>query len=347
MELKKERNYLWDNIKTFLIFLVVAGHLLEGTKLLLPFAKDFDYWIYTFHMPAFIFVSGFLSKSYCKDGKVRAEKVLIFSAYYLVFQLALTGYKMLVGIEVEGAGILDIFHSNRGLWYLLAIIFYYLLIPIAEKLPAYVTITVSVLLSVLISDAPDAGILLAVHRIFVFAPFFFIGYYMSNNALMKIRKINLFIRLLLGSLFVACSILIWSLQNRDDIPIKLFYGKANFTELEVWFRYGALLRLQALAIALLMIAGVLLIIPACRLVTSYIGRHTLSIYLFHMPLVISLMDTEFLEEIQIVSVTDFILLLLAAATIVGVLSIPVFEYPFKWIRLAVQKIQKNPPKHAV
>ena len=345
MELKKEHNYLWDNIKTLLIFLVVVGHLLEGLKLVLPFAKDFDYWIYTFHMPAFIFVSGFLSKSYCREGKVRADKVIVFIAYYAIFQLAFTGYRMLVGIPVEAVNILDMFHSNRGLWYLLAIIFYYLMIPVAERLSSFVMISVSVVLSILISTAPDAGIVLAIHRIFVFAPFFFIGYYMSNSALEKLRKINLFIRLLLGAICITCSILIWSLQNRDNFPMRVFFGKANFAELDVWFRYGALLRIQALVIGLLMIAAVLLIIPTCKLFISYIGRYSLSVYIFHMPIVISLMDTDFLKEVQIVSLTDFFLLLLCAAAIVGVLSIPIFDYPFKWIRLGLQKITKYSPKH--
>ena len=50
------RIYYWDNVKTLLIFFVVLGHLL------IPVFKDSRvlsyvyYFIYFFHMPAFVFV---------------------------------------------------------------------------------------------------------------------------------------------------------------------------------------------------------------------------------------------------------------------------------------------------
>lgn len=49
------RNYRMDNIKSFLILCVVLGHMLE-----LSGTGGWYRVIYSFHMPAFIFVSGFL-----------------------------------------------------------------------------------------------------------------------------------------------------------------------------------------------------------------------------------------------------------------------------------------------
>ena len=54
-----ERDYLWDNIKAVLIFFVVAGHVLEMSKLHTGLAVFADNFIYSFHMPAFVFVSGY------------------------------------------------------------------------------------------------------------------------------------------------------------------------------------------------------------------------------------------------------------------------------------------------
>ena len=56
----KERSLLFDNIKTVLIILVVLGHALEEISL------EHEYGIiraciYSFHMPAFIFISGYFS----------------------------------------------------------------------------------------------------------------------------------------------------------------------------------------------------------------------------------------------------------------------------------------------
>lgn len=56
-----ERNVLLDVLKGFAIFLVVMGHAIQYNQV------DFDTnpvfrFIYSFHMPLFMFVSGFILK---------------------------------------------------------------------------------------------------------------------------------------------------------------------------------------------------------------------------------------------------------------------------------------------
>ena len=59
----KERVSLWDNAKFLLIFLVVLGHFADYyTKDSLNMRRLFLF-IYLFHMPAFIFISGLFSKN--------------------------------------------------------------------------------------------------------------------------------------------------------------------------------------------------------------------------------------------------------------------------------------------
>ena len=54
----KERDYLWDNIKAFLITTVVVGHVLPALNLTALVSQGVTYIIFSFHMPAFVFVSG-------------------------------------------------------------------------------------------------------------------------------------------------------------------------------------------------------------------------------------------------------------------------------------------------
>jgi len=59
--MKKERIYLFDNMKALLILFVVFGHALEA--LLKDYHAEFLYLlIYSFHMPLFAFCSGFFAK---------------------------------------------------------------------------------------------------------------------------------------------------------------------------------------------------------------------------------------------------------------------------------------------
>ena len=57
-----KRDYRFDNLKGFLIFLVVLGHAIEkfqGKSLMI--SGSIYSVIYSFHMPAFIFISGFFT----------------------------------------------------------------------------------------------------------------------------------------------------------------------------------------------------------------------------------------------------------------------------------------------
>ena len=64
MKLKQEqqREYLFDNYKVLLIILVVIGHFIEPCYGQNSFLYELKWGIVAFHMPAFIFISGYFSK---------------------------------------------------------------------------------------------------------------------------------------------------------------------------------------------------------------------------------------------------------------------------------------------
>src|SRR5699024_11223405 len=91
-----ERNAYFDNAKLLLIFFVVFGHMIQ------PFIDDSVYvgtfytWLYTFHMPAFIFLAGFYAKGKNSLDFILslAKKLLI---PYLIFQAIYTIYYFYIG----------------------------------------------------------------------------------------------------------------------------------------------------------------------------------------------------------------------------------------------------------
>ena len=58
----KERDYLFDNYKAFLIVLVVVGHFIEVASDDNVMMETMKWIIFSFHMPAFVFISGYFSK---------------------------------------------------------------------------------------------------------------------------------------------------------------------------------------------------------------------------------------------------------------------------------------------
>ena len=83
-EINSSRSIFFDNIKGLLIFLVVLGHCFFGFQNR-PYIGLFVLAIYYVHMPAFIFVSGYFSKSKNSRSKERIIKYII--AYLLVISI--------------------------------------------------------------------------------------------------------------------------------------------------------------------------------------------------------------------------------------------------------------------
>ena len=66
----RNNNYFIDNLKVILIFLVVFGHLIERYIDTNSTLLGVYMFIYIFHIPLFVFVSGFLSKNIYKSRKI-------------------------------------------------------------------------------------------------------------------------------------------------------------------------------------------------------------------------------------------------------------------------------------
>lgn len=82
----KQRDYYIDNIKGVFIFLVVFGHLLDFLEEAeIAFATSVRTFIYFFHMPGFIFMSGYLAKSF-SGKRFKGEKLLGYAWLYLLFK---------------------------------------------------------------------------------------------------------------------------------------------------------------------------------------------------------------------------------------------------------------------
>ena len=82
----KTRDYHVDNIKGVLIILVVFGHLLSYLQdMNSTFAIGVRTFIYFFHMPGFIFMSGYLAKGFLKK-EYKGEKLLSYAWLYLIFK---------------------------------------------------------------------------------------------------------------------------------------------------------------------------------------------------------------------------------------------------------------------
>ena len=119
-----EREYFVDNLRFILIFLAVLGHLLTITS---PFAgSKFLYKIiYSFHMPAFVFIFGYYAKFNIK--RIVFHRIVP----YIRFQtFVFTVYRIVLGLETN----LQSTTPYWSLWFLLICAIFQFLLPLKRYL---------------------------------------------------------------------------------------------------------------------------------------------------------------------------------------------------------------------
>ena len=261
----KKRLYQLDNIKFFLIFLVIFGHLLEAV----PGQISYELYrtIYLFHMPAFIFLSGCFASFH--PSKIRVNLILpyfVFQTFYLVFQ----------GLILNQTASFSLSYTTPFwlLWYIFAIAVYEIFIPFIDvetRRQKMLIFAGSIIVSLLAGYDDTIGRYLSLSRILTFAPYFICGYYCKTDFFQ--RKFRKYIYIL--SITVCLAGIVYT--HYSDVTPAVLYGTNSYATAE----YTPLLKLFLLFIGF---SGVFLlrVIPEKKIpVISEIGTNTKAIYLLH------------------------------------------------------------------
>jgi len=169
--MEKLREYKYDNIKAILIFFVVFAHLLE---MISGNVSDKIYiFIYTFHMPIFVYISGCFSK-----GNMR--NIAKFTYIYLIWQILFYLFDVIVlKLNIKFSFVLP----NWTLWYVFAMIVWNLIIKFLDEILVdnYLYIlSISIIISLLAGFCNEIGYIFSVSRIITFFPYFLLGYINKN-----------------------------------------------------------------------------------------------------------------------------------------------------------------------
>ncbi len=265
----KERNIFWDNFKGILIFLVVFAHFLYAYRSLSSsFASHLVNFIYFFHMPAFVFTTGYFSRSENSNKPKAYLKLLV---YYMIFNTILIIYGLLV------SGSISVAVPRYSYWYLLSMIFWRLMIRPLSKIKFLLPI--SILVSLLIGFYPGINNTLSIVRTLAFFPFFVLGYKFDFklfkekvNKKKVLKAISIVVSLIIFAIvfYIACN----ASFSLNDI---LFFRYSN--------NFAFIKRVFLLLVAFLFIFILYLNIPKVKLpIITKAGKYSLLIYLIHRPI---------------------------------------------------------------
>jgi fucose 4-O-acetylase-like acetyltransferase len=270
-----KRNIYFDNTKFILIFLVVLGHF-TNLNLNTPIMGGLNNIIYSFHMPLFIFITGFFSRRINTQRKVEVDKILY---TYLIFEIL---HLLFTKTTHLGHGSYNLFRPTYQNWYLLGIFIWRLLVPYFSFFPKGLALTISVLISILIGLFADFNTFLGLYRIIYFMPFFILGTYLENIESLKIRFLkyrNVVVALLLIS-FLSIFMLS-ELKAQFNSAISYAYTPYSHSTNVI----PIIIRFLGFFTSTFISFLVLLIIPSKKTFFSHFGERTMNVFLLHMFLV--------------------------------------------------------------
>ena len=281
MREKKEKpsvpySYLIDNFKSLLIFLVVFNHIIAFNLVKVDTVVRYIWYAITiFHMPAFIFVSGYLSK---KPQNVLKNFKNLLIPYILGYSL--TWYSQIwLGKSVDYEILRP---TGTVMWYILALFIYRLTIEAFGKIRFIVPL--SIIFALWAGTRPEFTTFLSASRIVVFFPFFVAGYLWKSEYITAVRKFK-------GKLVLVpiSAVLLWAIPNymiSNEMGVAIFRGNHSYKLCGLEDPEGIVIRLLMYLVSFILIYTLLALLPDIKLPLTYIGRRTMGIYFFHYPIMI-------------------------------------------------------------
>lgn len=301
---RRPRDPFLDNARGILITLVVVAHTIECFFQSSQVFPDTVYtWIYSFHMGAFVLISGYLSRSYRNEPRQVRRLLTAMVVPYLIFQVIHELAKMLLqGHEFH----LQLFLPAWTLWFLLALLLWRLATPVLRQLryPLVFAVAIAVISPL---DA-DLDSTFTLGRLVGMLPFFVLGLVTTPQALERLKA---FRHRWVGGVVLlaalACAFLL-----REDFRTSIFFLRSAYGE-DSGILMSMALRVAVLVVGVIASVALLLVSPRGRSPLTALGERSLTIYLLH-PLF--LMPFRYADEVPDVTSTWWGTLGLIAAAVV-------------------------------
>lgn len=279
---ERGRDLFWDSLKFILIFIVVYGHMVETYVADNSYNQVIYNFIYMFHMPLFVFVSGRFS--HINDKKKYLSRMLLIFESFMVFQIIKCSKLFFTG---EGWTWYDALIPKGTLWYLACLLLWRgLVYVIGQRFlhdhPLFI-LTISLLSGLVIGLTPITDGTCV--RLFALSIFFFLGYY-SDGMKLKSFLNSIPLRLIIPGL--ALLFIFAGITLNEDIRFLIYFASYKQTpNIHPLWLASARLGLYVFAI---IVSGLTMRIILSKPVFANYGKYTLHIFLYHTFLVLALRE---------------------------------------------------------
>nr|WP_225859665.1 acyltransferase family protein [Streptomyces albicerus] len=269
----KQRDAFFDNAKYLAIVLVAMGHAwapLGGDS---RAAAALYITVYTFHMPAFIVISGYFSRSFDASPERIRRLVTGIAVPYVLFEVAYTFFKRWADDDpAYPISLLDPWYLT---WFLIALFVWRLTTPLWKvvRWPLPLALAIAALASV----SPDIGDDLDLQRVLQFLPFFVLGLLLKPEHFQLVRRPE--VRLLAVPVFAAgLAVAYWAAPRMNAA---WFYRRDSAQELAAPGWTGAVMTLALFGCSVILVACFFAWVPRRKMWFTALGAGTLYGYLLH------------------------------------------------------------------
>ncbi|WP_240378042.1 acyltransferase family protein [Bacillus piscicola] len=325
-EQPKQRDYFFDNAKFILIILVVFSHAITPLIGVSQLARTLYLLLFSFHMPLFLFASGYFAKKTVAKREMIKPIQKLFVPYLIVQIIYTFFYYDVYGRELD----FSLLEPHWSLWFLLTLFSFYYLVHLFKFSPYF--IIAALVIGVAIGYA-DITPVFSLARTAVFFPFFLAGYFLERRHLSFLshpwmKPIATLV------ILITC---VFLYMYAFDIPYELFYGSKSYKELGFDGISAGVYRLCAYVFTVIVSLAFLALVPAEKQSFSHYATQTLYVYLLHGFLFRYLRETSFYDgidtvfEISLIAVGCIIYAFLLSTPVIKKITQPILE-PFAYFK---------------
>ncbi|GAA0494401.1 acyltransferase family protein [Streptomyces olivaceiscleroticus] len=266
------RDPFFDNAKLLAMVLVVAGHAWQ------PLKDSHAVWsaylfLYMFHMPLFIVISGYFSRSFVLKPEQGKRLLTGVALPYLVFETAYTLYGNVVDGRHNDLSLLSPWYLT---WFLAALFVWRLTAPVWRAMHPYLAVGLAFAVA-LIGAATSVSGILNLDRVLQFLPFFVIGLVLRPEHWQLLRA--RWVRIASVPVLVAGAAFAYWAKGR--MTAQWAMHNHSWGELHVSWPIGVAMVLGTTLCSLVLSAAFLALVPRRRTWFTSLGAGTLCAYLLH------------------------------------------------------------------
>lgn len=321
----KKRLSYFDNAKFILIVFVVLAHAISPYKEKSMAADGLWWFLNCFHMPTFIFISGYLSKSFLKkDPAAQIQRIATYVILYLAAQITVAAFEIFI---LKDKITMSLFYARSSLWFLVCLIGWYVLLPIFGRIKWQYIMPCLFIFALIAGYDKLLNNNFSASRMIVHFPFFMAGYFMTPKFFEFIKKrwvkiVSVFV--LAGFLALFVFVIGKSGMSAAIVTCNTPYKDCHlgFLPKPLWWTARLVFYISAALLA----TAFLSIIPQKETFFSKLGSRTLAVYILHRFVYLAYQEYEWYNYFP--GRKGLVAIALIAIALSFLLSTKIANYPF-------------------